>query len=456
MVVSFQPSQKGGQAPPPEERLSFTDEPMKLLWFDTTLFFQLIWYLPNIILPMQPCGSGNLDELHLSPANLWAMFLHLLLIILQLGFLFSLPFCIIFPVWSVIIYTTAVLLTNSAICKLLNGSHTSLMSTTPLQHRPEHDSERWIFLNGVAVGQHWLQSNIDRLSLTFGRSIQGVHNPTSGIIFDILQCLIQRNFGYATSDVRVCHRLIKAALYDPTFGKVVLILHSQGGIEGGLILDWLLAEVPQDLMQQLEVYTFGNAASHFSNPHRRLALLDAAPPTKGFRSPNSKAIRHVEHYANSGDFVARWGVLHFTSYLPQERSADRFMGRVFERPGGGHQFCQHYLDNMFPLDSRPGVGAAETNAFMEMEIKVGGNDEVQNAREALEVCVSNAELVVDEVAVVRDLSSPVTPLVATFAESEVEEKRTLRVRDLSRLWAYRNGQSPREEGKADNGDRVAG
>ncbi|MCJ1472711.1 hypothetical protein MMC13_001360 [Lambiella insularis] len=290
------------------------------------------------------------------------------------------PFCVVFPVWSVAIYTTAVLLANSLICKLLNGSHTSLMSTTPL----------------------------------------------AGIVFDILQCLLQRNFDYATSDVRACHRLIKAALYNSTFDKIVLILHSQGGIEGGLILDWLLTEVPQDLMQQLEVYTFGNAASHFDNPHRRLSFLDAA--TQGRRPPNSKAIRHIEHYANSGDFVARWGVLHFTSRLPRARSADRFMGRVFERPGGGHQFCQHYLDTMFPLDAAPGAGAAERNAFVEMEIQAGGNDEAQDAREGWEACGSRASVLVDEVAVVRDASSPVTPLMATFAEEVGRERRTVRVR----------------------------
>jgi hypothetical protein len=36
----------------------------------------------------------------------------------------------------------------------------------------------------------WLQSNIDRLSLTFGRRVYGIHNPTDGIIFDIIQCLV--------------------------------------------------------------------------------------------------------------------------------------------------------------------------------------------------------------------------------------------------------------------------
>jgi hypothetical protein len=55
--------------------------------------------------------------------------------------------------------------------------------------------------------------------------------------------------------------LIKEALLNEEYQKVVFVLHSQGGIEGGLVIDWLLDEIPQDRMQRLEVYTFGNAAN---------------------------------------------------------------------------------------------------------------------------------------------------------------------------------------------------
>jgi hypothetical protein len=66
-----------------------------------------------------------------------------------------------------------------------------------------------------------------------------------GVVFDLVQCLIQRALLYATSDIRECYVLVKKALYRPGVKMVVLILHSQGGIEGGMILDWLLDEVPQ-------------------------------------------------------------------------------------------------------------------------------------------------------------------------------------------------------------------
>lgn len=89
-------------------------------------------------------------------------------------------------------------------------------------------------------------------------------------MFDVIECLVQRNLGYATADVRICYRIIKEKLYNPQYTKVIFILHSQGAIEGGMIIDWLLQELPQNLLAKLEVYTFGNAANHFNNPHRNI------------------------------------------------------------------------------------------------------------------------------------------------------------------------------------------
>jgi len=66
-----------------------------------------------------------------------------------------------------------------------------------------------------------MQSNINRLALTFGRPVLGVHNKTSGVIFDVLQCLIQRNFNYATMDIRDGYKIVKSTLYNPNLTKVI-------------------------------------------------------------------------------------------------------------------------------------------------------------------------------------------------------------------------------------------
>jgi hypothetical protein len=115
---------------------------------------------------------------------------------------------------------------------------------------------------------------------------------------------VQRNLCYSTQDVRDAYALIKNALLNEEYQKVIFILHSQGGIEGGLVIDWLLDEIPQDRMQRLEIYTFGNAANHFNNPHRSLAAGAATAAQNGrldvTAQKQSKALRYVEHYANDG------------------------------------------------------------------------------------------------------------------------------------------------------------
>ena len=329
--------------------------------------------------------------------------------------------------------------------------------------------------------------------MTFKRPILGIHNRTSGIIFDVIECLVQRNFCYATGDVRIIYKRLKEILYDPSKSKVVLILHSQGGIEGGLVLDWLLQEIPQDLLSKLEVYTFGNAANHFNNPHRHassLALVRDTPDIAvntimretSFSTPSSspvdggkndlsvkvppvlprdasttssssvrtttaamdRAIGHVEHYAHSTDFVAIWGVLHFATNHTKSQQIPRFLGTLFVRAdgGGGHQFNQHYLDGMFPLklDSVTGepIGASEDNFFMEEVIKVGKEGAaMSNIREAFDITYAGSDGFGS-----GDVNTPVE--VHGMKKKKTSSKKDVKVRDLSRLWSYRNGMSPRE------------
>jgi hypothetical protein len=148
--------------------------------------------------------------------------------------------------------------------------------------------------------------------------------------------------------------------------RVILIVHSQGGIECSMIIDWLLSDIPEQTLSKLEVYTFGNAANHFNNPI--YGTVDEKTPAlngHGLRNYH-RAIRHIEHYANSEDFVSQFGVLNF-SKRGEHQYENRFVGPVFERKGSGHMFCQHYLDTMFVME---GNKVAEHNAFMDSKAKV--------------------------------------------------------------------------------------
>ncbi|KAE9369930.1 hypothetical protein N431DRAFT_547227 [Stipitochalara longipes BDJ] len=572
--TKFYGSQVGGSVVIPH---SYTGSPLQLIRQDVGSAFGFWKFLPFIVYPFRPQFSGPLCELYPSASNLWSMFLHLILFILQLPFILSIPFWIFFPLWSILGGVAMFWLVNSAIWYLLNGKEMRFPSNPKYaEKKPGHEHEQWIFLNGVAVGKHWLQSNVDRLALTFGRPVLGVHNKTNGIIFDVLQCLIQRNFNYATQDIRDCYSIVKSTLYDPNLSKVVFILHSQGGIEGGMIIDWLLQEVPQDLLAKLEVYTFGNAANHFNNPHLHLLSQHAAlshptvpsttktstsvhyhaplpSPSNPNPNPNpkprsktssstGKTIRYIEHYAHTSDFVSRWGVLHFTCNFSLSPTAPRFMGRVFERVGEGHQFNQHYLDSMFPLQPAappssltpifpkqnlilrwimrikeilfPGrkdrggvggsgfVGAKDGNEFMESVLSLGQvGDELSDEREGVEISYLGTHGQPlgggEKEVLMRDMSplSPVTlrklrgefdgerglgftngngngktNAISNTATNRVsngvsevierteedigfgdvngdrekkEERMQVKVKELSRLWLYVNGGSPK-------------
>ncbi|KAM5351780.1 hypothetical protein ACJ41O_004503 [Fusarium nematophilum] len=471
---------------------SHTDFPWRLFVKDVYYFFVYVWALPWIIWPIYPFGPKEFNELSPTPENLFCIVVHSILVVLQLGFIIALPFTIVFPVWMAITGIAGFMTLNWLLCKLLNGPKDTYDSDEKYaKAKPEHAHEQWVFLNGVAVGEHWMMNNLNRLALTFGRPIFGVHNRTSGIIFDVIECLIQRNFGYATGDVRICFKILKDVLYDPSKSKVIFILHSQGGIEGGLVLDWLLQELPQDLMSKLEVYTFGNASNHFSNPSRHIAsqaLAKLKPlsamstvmtettydspssspqdpkdglrvkvpnpskdhpvvsSTRSFSASKDRAIHHVEHYAHSTDFVAIWGVLHFATNQMGSPQLPRFLGRLFARSTthGGHQLNQHYLDGMFPLkfDQKTGeyTGAAEDNEFMNEVIKVGDEgDAMANTREAFEISWAGTQGFGS-----GEISTPVELHGFSNKNKHKLAIGEVRVKDVSRLWSYRNGRSPLE------------
>lgn len=283
---------------------------------------------------------------------------------------------------------------------------------------------------------------------------------SAGIIFDVIQCLLERCLYFGTSDTRTCFSLISDALLNSEKTKVVLILHSQGALEGSIILDWLINQHPREILQKLEIYTFGNAANHFNNPRTKR--------DHGVPRPKGRAIRHIEHYANSMDFVSRWGVLHFKKRTAQQDGQtivygehsnilseqpvpkkglnilqvkkhnkldedwNAYEGACFERNGSGHQFNQHYLDNMFPLDdSRTkvltnGNGSPVAGTFMASMVKIHNDPKEVYAR----VRRQNGEAEQDD----QNGVNGVTP-------------ETTRVYHVSRLWQYVNGGKPEADSR---------
>jgi len=405
--------------------------PLRLIWIDILSVFQLLPLLPKIVLPLRPCLSGELDELSGTWPNIRDILLHTILIFTQLFLIFTLPLMAI-AYWLVPGIVPLVFCISFSVCtvfimRLLNGGpRTECLVGVPDGQPPVNDeSELWFFINGVATGRNWLQSNLNLLASTFQREIVGIHNPTKGLLFDLVECLIQRDLDYKTQDIRQGRMQIRSALSSPTTKKLVLILHSQGGIEGSSILDWLLADLAPSLISKLEIFTFGNAARHFNNPLLTASQTSLPSPTQptsqsGSECPveggrGQRVIQYIEHYANSQDFVANIGVLNFTSPQAQPYAdGNAFAGSVFRREGSGHLLDMHYLDVMF---RREGGRVVEGNEFMDS--LVGDSNGRENG--------------VNGATGVNGLHGNGT-----------NGRKKMRLKDVSRLWLYRNGGKPKD------------
>jgi fatty acid desaturase len=150
--IKFYGSQVGGKNVTP---LSYTDSPAILLYHDIWSAVRLSPYLQYIIRPLWPWRSGELCELYPSRENLWSLFLHLILVFIQVAFIVSIPFWFLFflPLATIILGVVVFWAVNQGICYILNGPRMEYRSDPRYATiKKEHEHEQWIFLNGVGVG----------------------------------------------------------------------------------------------------------------------------------------------------------------------------------------------------------------------------------------------------------------------------------------------------------------
>jgi hypothetical protein len=132
---------------------SHTDDPWRLLAYDVWYFCRFAWALPWTILPLRPLDSGELDEFAPTAANIFCLTVHVVLFILQVGFLIALPFGLLLPVWMFALGVGGLLGLNHVLCMSINGDGIEFHSDEKYAAaRPEHAHEQWIFVNGVAAG----------------------------------------------------------------------------------------------------------------------------------------------------------------------------------------------------------------------------------------------------------------------------------------------------------------
>ena len=447
---------------------------------DTGVLFTMLNYLPNVFLPMK--SKDDDDEMFMNLKGMKSATFQALLFLIE--FLLLITVIPAFLVLPGILFAAFVAVALSLIHLLswpLEGSDTCFarMDDVTKAEADKHLDECWIFINGCATDHMGLQKNINLLSKLFGREVIGIHNRSFGLLGDLVECLIQRCFSYRTHAVRVTYATLKPLLADPQVSKLVLIGHSQGGIIVSLALDQLFAELPPENMAKLEVYTFGSAASHFSNP--LISLNKSRPsspsPRIHFDGPASPAnpqhaIAYIEHYANEYDMIPRWGVLYCAGNIQNSLYA----GTVFVRLGAsGHFFNQHYLSGMFSIPKR---GTKSTDIeFLDQVVSISttstnrnaGDFSKHNRENIVSILRKNTgiELGTGDVihaggggqGSVSSPSSPHTPgtpnpfikkqPVMMFSRTNsgevvAEQASGKTVRELSRLWKYLGGSSPSE------------
>jgi hypothetical protein len=125
-----------------------------------------------------------------------------------------------------------------------------------------------------------MMTHLKRLSLIFCRPINGVHNRTWGPIFDMMSPMVNSIFSTSTSTSMALHAELRDAIMSPTCTKVIVLAHGTGAAILSDVLDRMHCDMPMEMMSKMEVYTFGSAARHLSNPCILDERQNTSLPTK--------------------------------------------------------------------------------------------------------------------------------------------------------------------------------
>lgn len=186
-----------------------------------------------------------------------------------------------------------------------------------------YDGEAWVYLNGIITDRSIATWNGEYLAALFGRQIHVIHNPTDALFFDVIETMASRIWHAFSVADQYAYEIVLKKLQDPTLTRVVWIVHSQGTVIAGNVLQ-KLQENHLDLLWKLELYTMANCSSLMiyktDSHHRR--------------------VPYMEHFANDNDLICRLGVL---AQAARRRKEVRIEGPVFLRKAWGHLLNAHYL-----------------------------------------------------------------------------------------------------------------
>ncbi|MCB1321458.1 MAG: hypothetical protein KDK34_14480 [Leptospiraceae bacterium] len=193
------------------------------------------------------------------------------------------------------------------------------------------EDERWIYINGVATNEDVARLNAQCIVALFQRPITIVCNPTGSLLPDLIEVTAQKAFYQRRRTARRALEFIRAELHKTEVRRVILLAHSQGAVIAAQIVRALRTDLnrPESELGKLEIYTFGNPADSMQY------VRAPAGPKPG--------LPYMEHFANTGDLVARLGVLAMKARTRGDINID---GPVYVCNRFGHFFNEHYLHSL--------------------------------------------------------------------------------------------------------------
>jgi len=238
---------------------------------------------------------------------------------------------------------------------------------TVILQRPDHEGsytsyphEKWFFINGIMTNDDVAQLNAAFLSDLFHRPVTLIQNSTCGLVQDLVECALGKQWQRTTESVKKAFPAIHAALKSEK-EKVVIIAHSQGTIIASVVLHLLeaitqpasappealafaaplryaepvfvfpeeydlepkdFAPLSEDELAKLEIYCFANCAN-----------------TMKYLQPD-RSLPWIESFGNEFDIVARLGMLAPRS---PEWHVEINGPRYVQPRAWGHLLNVHYL-----------------------------------------------------------------------------------------------------------------
>lgn len=85
-------------------------------------------------------------------------------------------------------------------------------------------------INGVGISTTSHKKSLVRIKDLFKRDVIGINNRSLGLIGDYLESLVGRTLRWPTDSFRDGYEVVKKAVLDDKYRRIVVVAHSQGAI----------------------------------------------------------------------------------------------------------------------------------------------------------------------------------------------------------------------------------